>query len=201
MNTDLATDHDKLFNALCFTDKIFNINKIWYIISYGTLLGAVRHKNIIPWDDDIDLTIRREDIPKIDKLYDVFENAGYKLEKVWKLYRIHLGEINKSLFIDLFVVDNINGVTTRCLSKHLLKKCNNFNKNVKWWWKGFGYKYELMDPRIKLQIRNKYFYAPNKYDTLLKDWYGPKYMTECWSHYIDHKTGKYVNPKKIECNI
>ena len=45
-------------------DKFCRENDIKYSISDGTLLGAVRHKGFIPWDDDIDLTLDRENFNK-----------------------------------------------------------------------------------------------------------------------------------------
>lgn len=61
-------------NILNHIDEYCKANNIRYSIGYGTLLGAVRHKGYIPWDDDLDIVMPYPDYQRFLK---EFHSADY----------------------------------------------------------------------------------------------------------------------------
>lgn len=107
-------------------DKVCRENNIQYCISCGTLLGAVRHKGYIPWDDDADIVMLREDYEKFKKIaykmnssicyfQDYYNDPGYlweygKLRRTGTSY-VRAGQEHMKgktgVFIDVFPLDDI----------------------------------------------------------------------------------------------
>lgn len=123
---DLNEFHNVLFDILCELDSICKENKIKYSLAFGSLLGAVRHKGFIPWDDDVDVMMTRENFDKFcyickRKLNDKYffqakdtekeypynicrirKNNTAMIYKEWKNANIHQG-----IYIDIYPYDNI----------------------------------------------------------------------------------------------
>lgn len=98
---------NKIYPLFSAVVKTFNKNKLDYWATGGTLLGAVRSKGMIQWDDDIDVAIKKSDIPLLESLKEQFAEQDLRLYKPsGKYYKVKYADRkNDHLWIDIFVVD------------------------------------------------------------------------------------------------
>lgn len=71
----------RLYRTMKDIHDIFMKYGINYWVTGGTLIGAIRHRGIVPWDDDGDVCIMKSDVPKLRKLVPLFEKKGYMIEE------------------------------------------------------------------------------------------------------------------------
>ena len=120
--------HDGLFEIMVALDELCERHGIQYFLDSGTLLGAVRHKDFIPWDDDVDLTMTREnyerflkvahELPAPFKFVVPGEYGGYFFDFVSRVINTEFplreeteadrayNSYQNRLAVDIFIIDN-----------------------------------------------------------------------------------------------
>lgn len=76
---ELIPLHDALKEIVKDFQKICNEAQVSFYLVYGTMLGAARHHDIIPWDDDIDLGMMRTDYERLIRYFKSNKIDGYEL--------------------------------------------------------------------------------------------------------------------------
>lgn len=126
-----------------YVDKICQENGLTLFMSGGTLLGAVRHKGFIPWDDDIDMYLSRPDYDKLIEIFRAQGNSGkykllsheldnnylYPFAKLIDTDTILIESggdagVEMGLFVDIFPIDGLGNSIKQ--AKKQMKKCNKW---------------------------------------------------------------------------
>jgi lipopolysaccharide cholinephosphotransferase len=79
----------RIYRLMQKIDEAFTRNGITYWAGSGTLLGAIRHGGLIPWDNDLDLYMLDTDETKLEKFKKDLDESGLVIHYYWKdLYKI-----------------------------------------------------------------------------------------------------------------
>lgn len=112
----------RLLEILKYFDSVCKKHNIKYWLDCGTCLGAIRHGGFIPWDDDIDVAMFREDYNKLLKVFEETDNyvlqtssndahyvctyAKVRDKKSWILESVHTSKYKyPGAFIDVFIIE------------------------------------------------------------------------------------------------
>lgn len=165
---------EHILKVFKFTVDFLERHNLRYIACGGTVLGAVRHKNFIPWDDDIDIYLPRADYERLLDLKDEMRKEGFDVlslrDKGYYLPFAKVSDMNTTLleqaefpfvmgiYVDLFALDNFSGTDEEitAIQRRSLKKFYNYQKSVNHsktcdWWRD-ALKGHLGDAVEKLQI-------------------------------------------------
>lgn len=200
---DIKIDHNttiKIRQILKTINTLFNNYGITYWADCGTLLGMVRHGDIIPWDDDGDVSIFKKDEQQFLYLEPVFNEFGYGIAIWWGGYKIFPldGQVTNETkrgqtynyrypFVDIFIMnyDEENGIIKY-----------DDDKLVKIWPNAYHNANQLF-PLQQYKFHDFYLWGPNNCSDYLERSYGNDWLNVAYLQY-DHKNGKHLSRQKFK---
>lgn len=185
---------NEIYSLLDTIDKILTENKIDYWMDGGTYLGAIRHKGLIPWDDDGDLQIWSKDESALLNLKFEFGKHNIILKNTWfgyKLYYDTAKKINGSPWlypaIDIFPVSLVNGKLKYTYKKaqHIFSKCHH--------------DYKKLYPLERYEFGPLKLLGSSKDDTesYFDKCYGEDWNTHAYQTF-DHENERMIKKRKIK---
>lgn len=181
---------------LCGFDKLCREYDLKYWLWGGTLLGAIRHKGFIPWDDDLDIGMMRDELQKLRKI--IIDNSNYKITEVFDpiaqslQIRFKYKDVKNPLFIDIFSFDYCcNGDNKTWIELSSVKEKLSSEININLLDNKHNYKHYILDTDLEFYKFKEIFERYQK-DVLMQKCDGMGIF-----YGIDNATGK----TKLNYNI
>lgn len=135
---DLNKLHELLIMLAEEVKRICDSNNIKYSLTGGSMLGAIRHKGFIPWDDDMDIAMLREEYNRFLKACETQLGSAFEIQTMDNDSNYFLGfakiilkdtylvqychektKQKKGIFVDVFPLDNVpENINDRRKQKH-----------------------------------------------------------------------------------
>lgn len=140
---DISDIHSITLDLMDMVHNICETNGLTYYIAYGSLIGAIRHNGFIPWDDDFDIWMMRDDYEKFIDIVRNHNNPRYRIatraddenypygiarfyDANYQFFHTTLkNQFNLGVFIDIYPLDSCSSSYSDI--KHILNKIQRIN--------------------------------------------------------------------------
>lgn len=160
-------DKEKAFENLCLFKEIADRNQFKFFLAYGTMLGAVREKDFIDHDEDIDLGADFNDVDKfLSMLFELRDN-GFEVAR-WD-DRGLISVIRNNEYIDIYFFKKFNDKLHINCGEPLPTK--------------------FFENQANLEFKGMTFSAPSDIEGVMEFWYGKDWRTPV--QWLDYKAPKW----------
>jgi hypothetical protein len=200
---------DRLYRTMKDLHDVLISNDVAYWVTGGSLIGAIRHRGIIPWDDDGDICIMRKDVRKFRRLIPTFKEMGYKIEEGDEEDDVEDEELlecrrkrnsctwflepkgKNSLGVDIFVMERIGPIIT--FSDPYWRTAPNGGEAC-------FFLQRFTFPLVPVPFGNFWVMTPFNAIEHLNQCYGPDWNSMSQRLY-DHRSGKWINSTKKRMSV
>ena len=192
--------------------SVFEQHGLQAFVAYGTALGAYRHKGFIPWDDDIDIAMPRNDYNYLRENFSEMFGDRYDYEApkykdkdtctFWgKIYLpnskfVEITNINtpynKGIFIDVFPIDGLND---NCLVRWFDIKVCTFMRFIANSMTYYNYPSEDLESVLSFSTKTKLYLYFRKIIGFVFSWVSHRR----WSCWYDSFISRYTQSKETIC--
>ena len=158
---------------LLLLKSILDNNHVLFLLSFGTLLGAVREHDFISHDEDIDLIMFKKDLQKFLSLLFVLRENGYEIVRYES--RGFLSIMRKGEYIDIYFFEDYPE------DKSLTYCCRDM------------YSKKLLEDTAEIEFQGAMFQAPRDYEKYLEFNYGKNWHTPI--PYVNFKMSAFQKAK------